>query len=226
MMTKKKEWYAVKKGRKTGLYNKWAECEAQVVGYPGAIFKGFYTKEEAEAYLLGKKVVSLFVDEDLPQKEKTQIHVSRKKEEPLPDPERMTIYVDGSYMSLYPDAFSFGVVFLYQGQIHTYSKKIVNKEDAEMHNVAGEIYGATYAMNECIKKGIREMDLYYDYAGIEKWCLGKWKVNKPRTKAFRDYYASIKNELIVHFHKVESHTGVKYNEMADQLAKKALLDEE
>ena len=51
-------------------------------------------------------------------------------------------------------------------------------------------------------------------------------MNKPRTKAFRDYYASIKNELVVHFHKVESHTGVKYNEMADQLAKKALLDEE
>ena len=29
---------------------------------------------------------------------------------------------------------------------------------------------------------------------------------------------------MVHFHKVASHTGVMYNEMADQLAKNALLE--
>lgn len=68
-------------------------------------------------------------------------------------------------------------------------------------------------------KGISEINLYYDYVGIEKWCTGEWKANKRGTKALREYYELIKGQLTVHFHKVASHTGVMYNEMADQLAK-------
>ena len=52
----------------------------------------------------------------------------------------------------------------------------------------------------------------------------KWKANKRGTKALREYYELIKGQLTVHFHKVASHTGVMYNEMADQLAKNALLE--
>lgn len=32
-----------------GIYNTWAECNAQVNGYPNADFKSFSSKEEAEA---------------------------------------------------------------------------------------------------------------------------------------------------------------------------------
>ena len=48
---KKKSWYAVRKGRREGLYRTWDECRKQVIGYPGASYKGFYTQEEAEAFL-------------------------------------------------------------------------------------------------------------------------------------------------------------------------------
>jgi len=48
----KKNYYAVKQGRKMGIFNSWAACREQVQGYPGALFKGFVTKEEAEAYLI------------------------------------------------------------------------------------------------------------------------------------------------------------------------------
>lgn len=50
-MAPKKNYYAVKQGRQTGIFNSWAACREQVQGYPGALFKGFVTKEEAEAYL-------------------------------------------------------------------------------------------------------------------------------------------------------------------------------
>ena len=42
-----KKYYAVKIGRTPGIYLSWADCKAQVNGYPGAIYKGFETKEEA-----------------------------------------------------------------------------------------------------------------------------------------------------------------------------------
>jgi len=48
-----KHYYAVKKGRKSGVVVKsWNECEALVKGFPGAIYKGFslYQKDQAEKF--------------------------------------------------------------------------------------------------------------------------------------------------------------------------------
>ena len=53
--------------------------------------------------------------------------------------------------------------------------------------------------------------------------LKEWQANRPGTKALRTYYDSIRDRLTVHFHKVKSHTGVRYNELADRLAKEALF---
>lgn len=50
-MAGKKKVYAVKAGRKTGLFTTWDETKAQVDGFPGAKYKGFTTREEAMAYL-------------------------------------------------------------------------------------------------------------------------------------------------------------------------------
>lgn len=200
---KKKLWYAVKSGRKTGLFTSWDDCKLQVIGYPGASYKGFFTKEEAMEFL-----------ED----------VADKKVKALKDELRVAVYVDGSYIPTIPDTFSFGVVFIHHGTVETYAEKIIDAEEAQMRNVAGEIHGAVFAMGKCLEKGISEINLYYDYVGIEKWCTGEWKANKRGTKALREYYELIKGQLTVHFHKVASHTGVMYNEMADQLAKNALLE--
>ena len=36
----KNKYYAVRKGRIPGIYRTWSECQKQVTGYPGAVFKG------------------------------------------------------------------------------------------------------------------------------------------------------------------------------------------
>lgn len=46
-----KKYYAVKKGKKTGIFKTWEECRASVDGCPGAEYKGFGQLAEAEAYL-------------------------------------------------------------------------------------------------------------------------------------------------------------------------------
>lgn len=43
----KKSWYAVVEGRQPGLYRTWDECKAQVDKYRGAVFMGFYSRQEA-----------------------------------------------------------------------------------------------------------------------------------------------------------------------------------
>ena len=42
------KFYAVRVGRKTGIFDSWTFVEKQVKGYPGAQFKSFTSKEEAE----------------------------------------------------------------------------------------------------------------------------------------------------------------------------------
>ena len=56
------KFYAVKIGRNPGIYNSWADCQQQVNGFKGAIFKSFKTKEEADNFINGehnKKVASI-----------------------------------------------------------------------------------------------------------------------------------------------------------------------
>ena len=49
-----KKYYAVRKGRKTGVFATWAECQKQVTGFSGAEFKSFGTMEEAKAFVGGE----------------------------------------------------------------------------------------------------------------------------------------------------------------------------
>ncbi|KAF7307246.1 Ribonuclease H [Mycena indigotica] len=46
--------YAVKKGRQTGLFDTWDQCEAQVKGFQGAKFKKFNSNAEALAWIDGE----------------------------------------------------------------------------------------------------------------------------------------------------------------------------
>lgn len=45
------KWYVVWKGRRTGVFSSWEEVRPLVEGYPGAQFKAFPTREEAERAL-------------------------------------------------------------------------------------------------------------------------------------------------------------------------------
>lgn len=44
-------YYAVRNGRNPGIYNTWDECNEQVSGFKGAIFKKFKSYEEARNYV-------------------------------------------------------------------------------------------------------------------------------------------------------------------------------
>jgi ribonuclease HI len=49
-----KKLYAVKKGRKPGIYRSWEECNAQVCRFSKGEYKSFKTYEEAVAFMEGK----------------------------------------------------------------------------------------------------------------------------------------------------------------------------
>lgn len=195
----KRKFYAVRKGKKTGIFNTWDECKEQVNGYSGAEYKSFTLKEEAEGYIgLNKSIDKVNYDN------------------------RVEAYVDGSYEHSIRE-YGSGVVILKNNNVEkTYSTKGKKESLVSMRNVAGEIEAAKIAMNYCLDNNIENLILYFDYEGIEKWCTGVWKTNKEGTIEYKKFYDSIKSKLNVEFVKVKAHSGDKYNEEADKLAKAAI----
>ena len=191
------KYYAVRKGIQTGIYYTWEECKKNVSGYSGAEYKSFSTLEQAKEYLGCEK--------------KTQT----KEGDYVP------IYVEGSFNSATGE-FSYGMVVLLGDKEETFCKKFDDKELAAMHNVAGEIKGAEAAMQYAIDNGIPQIAIYHDYEGIARWCTGAWKANKEGTRAYKAFYEEASKKIAIQFKKVTGHSGDKYNDMADKLAKEAL----
>ncbi|KYK61178.1 RNase H domain protein [Drechmeria coniospora] len=50
------KFYAVQAGHKPGVYLNYAECSSQTAGFKGAVFKSFTSRDDAEAFVAGKKV--------------------------------------------------------------------------------------------------------------------------------------------------------------------------
>lgn len=194
--------YAVRNGYHTGIFDTWEECKNEVTGYSGAEYKSFTNREDAEEYLGINRQVTLF---------------------DIPDTASNTAvaYVDGSF-NIETKQFGCGVVIFHNGEEITFSKAFSNEEFALMRNVAGEIEGAKLAMQYCADNNIEEIDIYYDYEGVEKWCSGAWKTNKTGTIAYKRFYDEISKKVKVSFNKVKGHSGDKFNDMADRLAKDAV----
>lgn len=138
-------------------------------------------------------------------------------------PSKIEAYVDGSF-DVKTKTYGSGVVLIEDGRvIEKISKKGDNEEKLSMRNVAGEIEAAQIAMQYCYDNGYDHLVLYFDYNGIEKWCTGEWKANKIGTKNYKAFCSEIKKKVKIDFVKVKAHTGVEFNEMADQLAKDSIF---
>lgn len=205
------KYYAVKEGKIPGVYQTWEECKEQVLGFSGARYKSFKTLEEAENFIRKEEVASEkeSIEEEAVVKEKTE-------------EESLVAYVDGSFVE--GKKFGSGCVLLYQNKvIDEISIGFVDEEFAKMRNVAGEIKASELAIRYAIENAYKSIVVYHDYEGIAKWCLGEWKTNKEGTKAYKAFYDEASKKIQITFKKVRGHSGDLYNELADSLAKKAIL---
>ena len=115
------------------------------------------------------------------------------------------------------------MVVLKEDGEETYRRRFQDEELSLMRNVAGEIMGSELAMKKALEFGMRSLCIYHDYQGIASWCLGDWKTNKEGTRAYKEYFDSICDKIDIRFVKVKGHSGDKYNDLADELAKSVIF---
>lgn len=194
----KKKIYAVRKGKITGIFYSWDECSASVNGYPGAEYKSFTTKEEANSYL--------------------------ENSAPSSTESTLTAYVDGSFDPSI-GKYAFGCILLTpDGEIIRESGNGQDPESLAIRNVAGEMLGAMYAVQWAINHGYPSLTIYYDYEGIAKWAKGDWKAKNKRTQQYAEFMNGKRSYIQLSFQKVKAHSGDHYNEEVDKLAKSALVN--
>lgn len=189
------KYYAVKIGKKPGIYTSWPETQKQTHGFPGAKFKSFTNKEEALAYMSSEKT---------PKKGELTYEA----------------YVDGSFNKK-NQCYGSGAIILKNGE--PFEELSFGGNDAqylESYQIAGEVLAAVGAMQWAADHDIAEIGIYYDYQGIASWALGEWRTNKAVSQNYVKAYNDLKDKVKVHFIKVKGHSGDKYNDVADSLAKK------
>lgn len=140
-------------------------------------------------------------------------------------------YVDGSY-DRDSDRIGAGIAILYCGNIYTKSFE-VPPQLGHAWNIDGECHATIEALRICTGEidiqdvNIKETDitLNYDYEGIEKWANRKWKIKSNIAKFYvREFDRLVsKYKLNITFNKIKAHSGNPYNDIADSLAKEAIM---
>lgn len=207
-----KKYYAVKKGKLTGVFGTWEECKAAVDGCPGAEYKGFASLAEAEEYL-GVGQDGTLRAPDAPG-----------EAEELPVSGTLRVYVDGSYDDSLRK-YAFGCVFILpDGRTYTEYGNGDNEQSLRHRNVTGEMLGAMYAVRTAMVSGFAGVEICYDYEGIEKWVTGEWRARTELTRKYAQAMRQWGRKIRISFTKVAAHSNVYYNELADKLAKTGLKE--
>lgn len=122
-------FYAVHKGRETGIFTNWKEVSGLVNQFPGAKFKKFFNKDEAEAFV------------------KTGIYskstLKSEYSEPIPDDEngRIQVFTDGGSSPKTHKA-SLGVAFSSPHQAFAISVRLKNyttNQEAELQAIVAAL---------------------------------------------------------------------------------------
>lgn len=82
-------FYAVRRGRKTGVFLNWSECRAQVERFPAARFKKFATEDEAWAFVRNSSSPEGSKGQETAHVQDLEVKTSKRPREPLNEGEEL-----------------------------------------------------------------------------------------------------------------------------------------
>lgn len=147
-MTKMK-FYAIKTPTSSKIVTSWPECEKLTHGVKGVLFKSFFSRDDALAWIAGMDVKH---------------------------PEGLRVYVDGSFSPGFDHAgWAFVAV---ENDTEIASERGVTPLPAESRNIDGELMASIHAL-AWLKKSGKSGVICHDYEGIARWAKGEWKAKSP-----------------------------------------------
>lgn len=166
-------FYAIAKGRTPGIYTSWDIAKKQVIGFNGAKFKKFDTKEDAQSFI-----------DDTPIFKQTRIEdafgSALKKETPIETENNLIVFTDGACTNNGKKnaRASFAVAYPYHPEWN-YAEEIL--EDKKSNNV-GEFNALVYAIEHCntIDPEFKKTLIVYTDSMLLVNTVTKWMSNWKR----------------------------------------------
>ncbi len=216
----KKKYYAVAAGRKTGIFDSWPLTEAQVKGCPGARFKGFLTRREAEAWLKNPQYSTRAVRRGVkrPPEAKNKVPDNR---------EGLVIYTDGGAINN-PGPGGYGAVII-DYDLKPAGRREISGGYRLTTNNRMELMACIAALRS-LGASERPIALYSDSSYVvnalnkgwaRKWRLNGWLKSDKKPALNTDLWEELLNltaGLTITFNWVKGHAGNPLNERCDQLA--------
>jgi len=228
--------YAVAKGRETGIFKTWSECEAQVKGFVGPVFKGFLSEEEAKEWLakggqnayssgvkVQKKSEEVIEEENFnPETFFTEDHLNTNVLPPVMP--KAYAFVDGSFNEFHKEGprYGFGGIVHVNGEDMPIAGHGSEEEFVVSRQIPGEVFGALAAIEKGIELGVKHLVIFYDYNGIGHWATSgkRWKAESAIARKYVERYDELSSKIKVNFYHVKAHDEIEGNELADRMAKK------
>ena len=134
-----------------------------------------------------------------------------------PAPDGIRVFVDGSFS---PGFAHSGWAFVVTDNDKEIARGSgITAFEAESRNIDGEVMASFQAMRWLDAHDMNGV-ICHDYEGIARWAKGEWQA---KSNIAQIYVKAAKPYLHrVQFEKVAAHTGVKWNELVDKLAKEAI----
>lgn len=222
--TSGKKFYAVRAGRKTGIFYTWNDCRAQVEGFRGARYKSFLTEAQARAWLTeAQPLAALFDGAPAPSVQRAKRSAARA--EVPKDAALCHVYTDGSCLKNPNGPGGWAVCIVRPGE----AEKTFSGGDPSTTNNRMEMMAAIEALRYLPKDEpiVLSTDSQYLKNGITKW-IYSWKRRGWKKadgtavlnqKLWQELDTLIDGRRIT-FRWVKGHAGHTYNEICDVLAKK------
>jgi ribonuclease HI len=231
MSKKKKQFYVVINGHKPGIYDKWFGEDGaadQVQNFPEAVYKGFYTLEEAIGWAkeFSHETLSQLAPELL--EEIDSISISQSEAESPEDvlvADKILIYTDGGAINN-PGPGGYGVVLRYKDH-----KKELSGGFRLTTNNRMEIIACIEALRTL--KQTKPVVIYSDSQYVvqsmsqgwaKRWQANGWLRDKKHRAENVDLWQQLLdlcNQYEVEFRWTKGHVGQKDNERCDYLAMEA-----
>jgi ribonuclease HI len=215
-------FYAVAKGKKIGIYKTWKECEVQIAGFKGSVYKKFDTKKEAQEFIQNYESDSNLKNDSESDKKSESIESEKNID--------YYIYTDGACINNGKKNAKAGIgIYFGENDKRNVSKRVDGKQTNNTAELTAII--ETYKI---IKKDIelkKNIVIFTDSAYALK-CLGsygkkldskEWNDEIPNKELVKELYTSYKNVKNVEFRHIRAHTGKNDihsigNDNADKLA--------
>ncbi|MBU0480748.1 MAG: ribonuclease HI [Proteobacteria bacterium] len=216
-MAGKKNFYAIAVGAKPGIYDNWPDAHAQVRGFPGAKFKGFPTRGEAESWLKNPGATRISAQTKSTKK------TTEAAADTSPRPGEVSIYTDGG-SRFNPGPGGYGAVLIYNGKTRELGGGYRHTTNNRM-----ELMACIVALRE-LEVRDQPITLYSDSQyvvnGINKgWARGwrkrGWVKSDGQPAINPDLWGELLDlveKLNITFRWVRGHAGHPQNERCDEMA--------